>query len=290
MEKMHALELDTNQAANYMTFLFGSFSVFISGNKDFFSYFPESWHRYIVKKWENTAEVKILVQEGFDVEKKVDADGWNYYPFKKGRLVLYSEGGIQRFAIKYGEDLREMTVLVRRFASDIQLGIQFGLLMTLSQRCIGLHGVTLLCGDEIVILSAPSGTGKTTLSHLLEEYCDALVINGDFALLSLSEESVIFEPTPFCGTSRRCLNHRVRVNRVIFLTQALENQWETLSGREATLQFMNNSFIPTWDIQSRQAVENTILECITHLKVNRFSFAPVRKAAEIVYQQCIGEG
>lgn len=167
--------------------------------------------------------------------------------------------------------------------NSIRMGTQFGLLLALNEKCIGLHGVTLLCGNEIVILSAPSGTGKTTLAHLLETYCDALMINGDFALLVPTDDGLMFEPTPFCGSSGRAFDHRVRVNRVVFLKQGKTNIWDSLTGREAMKQFMNNSFIPNWNVEMLHAVQGNVMKCISSIELNTFSFAPNREAAKAFF-------
>lgn len=164
-------------------------------------------------------------------------------------------------------------------------GLQFGLLLALNQQYIGLHGVTLLCGYEIIILSAPSGTGKTTLAGLLEAYRDAIVINGDFALLKPTPEGVIFEPTPFCGSSGRCLNRRLKVDRIVFLEQAAANVFQELSGREAMTRFMSNAFIPTWDRDMQQSAQENILKCVSALKVNAFGFTPTEEAAATLFDQ-----
>ena len=165
-----------------------------------------------------------------------------------------------------------------------RLGVQYGMMVALHEKYIGIHGVTLLCGNEIIILSAPSGTGKTTLAKLLEKYCDAIIINGDFALLSLENDSVIFEPTPFCGTSGRSLNHRFRVNRIVFLGQARNNVWHELNSRDALVRFMSNSFIPTWDIYMQETVQGNIIKCISVLKMITYDFAPTQEAAEMFFE------
>ena len=189
------------------------------------------------------------------------------------------------FGLRFAEQ-NVVTVFIKK-ALDcyVRLGIQHALMISLLRECVGLHGVTLLCGNEIIILSAPSGTGKTTLGKLLEKYSDAIIINGDFALLTPTDDGVIFEPTPFCGSSGRCLNHRVRVNRVVFLEQGKTNEWRKLEEREAIIRFMSNAFVPTWDGGMQQAVQENILKCISMLKVNLFSFAPTQEAAEMFLNQ-----
>ena len=152
-------------------------------------------------------------------------------------------------------------------------------MLALHDHCIGLHGVTLVIKNEIVILSAPSGTGKTTLSKLLETYSDAIVINGDFALLRPTEDGVIYEPTPFCGSSARSLNHRLKVNRVVFLEQGKSNIWRELNGREALTSFLSNSFVPEWNSGFEEKITSSTINCIEALNVNHYAFLPVQEAA-----------
>lgn len=222
------------------------------------------------------------------LEKELNADegaleeGW--LPRTRGAVfeTVYYTGSRPAFSLQLDDTLcPQVTVRYGSLAGSVRIGIQYGVMLALARQCIGLHGVTLLCGDEILILSAPSGTGKTTLARLLESHCGAVTINGDFALLSVSEDGVIFEPTPFCGSSGRCLNHRLRVGRLVFLEQAGTNAWYSLSGREALLRFMNNAFVPSWDGCLQRAVQENVMRCISSLKMNAFAFTPTREAAEL---------
>lgn len=227
-------------------------------------------------------DLTLRLESLLTTKNELPEEGWSCSFYQNKHYAIYAEKREPIFAVAYEDSMSEITIHVRPEMSKAgMLGIQYGMMLGLYQKCVGLHGVTLLCGDEVVILSAPSGTGKTTLAHLLENYDDAIVINGDFALLSIEEGGVVFEPTPFCGSSGRCLNHRVQVNRVVFLEQSPTNQWRAITSREAISRFMDNSFIPTWDARIQQTVQENILKCISMLKVNVFSFAPTSIAAEM---------
>ncbi len=243
--------------------------------------FPEPWNSQARMLPSLSETVTIRLEKTAFTDDGGIQDGWVSGKKRDPWQAAYFQGGRALFAIA-SKSTEEVKVSVGNMTEHrIRLGIQYGLMAALYQRCVGLHGVTLRCGNEIVICSAPSGTGKTTLAKLLEKHCDAVAVNGDFALLCPTEEGVIFEPTPFCGTSGRSLNHRFRVNRVVFLGQAKENRWRILNVREAMVRFMSNAFVPTWDSGMRQAVQENILKCISMMKTNAFDFTPTQEAAEV---------
>lgn len=258
-------------------------------NIDFrYNAIPSKWHEYFTIRSDFSESVVLLLEEGAYCSDTKLPEGWFLDSSSGNKKVCYIIKGKIAFEIQYDFSLDKNLLKIRVMKATenyLSLGIQYGILLALNKRCIGLHGVTLLCRNEIITLSAPSGTGKTTLSKLLEKYCDASVINGDFALLSLTEEGVIFEPTPFCGTSQRRLNHRVKVNRIVFLSQSKSNEWNCLTGRQALIHFLNNTFIPSWDYELERIVKDNIMKSLSYLKVNSFSFSPDKEAAELLFSQ-----
>lgn len=280
-ERTPAWERAIRDADKQMTLQFGQVSVQIKGsspiNQD---WIPKQW-QYQAEEENRLPDVFIEMEDRPLPQGNPAESGWSCLETGEKREATYHNNRGAVFSLLYGLADPSITVIARKDdACSARLGVQHALLLALYRKCIGLHGVTLVCGKEIVILSAPSGTGKTTLGKLLEKYCDAVVINGDFALLCPTESGVIFEPTPFCGTSGRALNHRFRVNRVVFLSQAKDNVWREPDGRESVTQFMSNCFVPAWDKDLREAVRENILKCIGMVKVNEYAFAPTQEAAE----------
>lgn len=268
-----------------MNCLFGRYLFSINGDVKACSSILDKW---IVPE-EETDSLKIDSELHLEIDSSLAGlhldDGWNEIKYDTGSAAVYSREGKALFSLRYSLDDNKVYIsFAKEDYTAVKIGLQYGMMLALTSHCVGLHGVTVLCENEIIILSAPSGTGKTTLSKLLEKYADAIVINGDFALLSPTEEGLIYEPTPFCGSSGRSLNQRIKVNRIVFLEQSKENIWYNLSVRDAVLRLMNNSFVPEWDRILTQRIQENIYNCINTIPINAFAFAPEKKAADVFVQ------
>ena len=267
------------------SFFCGQYLCRINGSSKLISLIPGRWENYSHAQAFSSQCVTINLEEDNLECETAEKDGWIIRERQGFSMPVYSNHGKALFGLLQTEPLSVTVYLRKALDSYLRVGVHYGMMLALHRECVGMHGVTILCGNEFIILSAPSGTGKTTLAKLLETHCDAIAINGDFALLAPTENGVIFEPTPFCGSSGRSLNHRVRVNRVVFLGQAKENHWRELDVRKALARFMSNAFIPEWDKDMLQAVQENILKCVSVLKVNAYDFAPTQEAAELILKK-----
>ncbi len=257
----------------------GQYDICITENEELTRLIPEAWDKFRQDRMPGKETVVIHMEYADSVHADI-SDGWKYDDFNGLQQAAYFRNGKMCFTLHRDKANEVILRIGKALDSYVRIGLHYSLMYALYQKSVGLHGVTLLCGNEIIILSAPSGTGKTTLAKLLERYCDAIIINGDFALLTPTEDCLVYEPTPFCGSSRRSLKQRMKINRIVFLSQAKENVWSETDGREAVTQFMSNAFIPTWDRQMQESVQENILKSISLVDVNGYAFAPTREAAE----------
>lgn len=127
-----------------------------------------------------------------------------------------------------------------------------------------LHSSLIDVDGSGIMFVGPSGIGKTTQAELWMKYRDAIIINGDMALVH--EEDGVFRGygCPWHGSSPYCENRDVLLKGIIVLEQASENTIEKLEGIVLFERMMNNIFIPHW---FKPGVESA-METIDHLLTN----------------------
>ena len=273
-----------------MRIALGSFLLSVDGEDELLASIFAGWQNLqnIPDSFLSSIKIQLDSSDFNDLNKP---EGWHAETEGSHQKAYYSCNGITYFSLEFDIPVNTIRVCFNgKSTIYAKMGVQYAIMLALRDYCIGLHGVTLVIRNEIVILSAPSGTGKTTLSKLLESYSDAIVINGDFALLRPTKDGVIYEPTPFCGSSARSLNHRLKVNRVVFLEQGKSNIWRELNGREALTSFLSNSFVPEWNSAFEEKITSSIINCIAALKVDNYAFLPVKEAAEYFEKQLVNYG
>jgi len=248
--------------------------------------FPKQWSRFIVDD-PTPARYRITV--------KIDDLGscflrqphWESHAEDGKEVSTYFDNRRACFSLTTKKEANsiQLTLPDGSFRA-LQLGLHYSSMCLLYAESIGLHCATVICGDQAIVLSAPSGTGKSTLARLLVQHGDAAIVNGDFALLSVNEDhQVIFEPTPFCGTSGIAFNARIPISRVVFLEQAAENSMQPLDTHTAFQRLLSNVFVPDWDPNLSNGIIGIAAGIVESIPMSVFAFEPSEHAVEKFYQE-----
>lgn len=132
-------------------------------------------------------------------------------------IVSVSQEEMRRRAMDFGESaFAEYNLLMEQFAKQL-LGYD---------RCL-FHGVALCTDERAWLITAPSGTGKSTQYLRWKElYGDQVrLINGDKPILEFqSGGDIIVHPSPWMGKERWRGNGPAKLAGIIYLEQGKKNQ------------------------------------------------------------------
>lgn len=133
-----------------------------------------------------------------------------------------------------------------------------------------------------ILFVGPSGIGKTTQAELWQKYRDAVIINGDMALLH--EENGVFSGhgCPWHGSSPYCENREVPLSGIIILEQAKENTIERMQGFPLVERIMHNIFLPKWYEDGMEAAMETLDHLLSEVPVYLLKCRPDEGAVELV--------
>lgn len=111
-------------------------------------------------------------------------------------------------------------------------------------RRLVLHASYLRTAHGALLFTAPSGTGKSTQARLWRQHRNALIVNGDRAVLGFSDDRPTAFGYPCNGSSEECLALNTPVWAVVALRQAPKNAVRRLTGAEAVRCLLNGSYLP----------------------------------------------
>lgn len=120
-------------------------------------------------------------------------------------------------------------------------------LVMLRHRMITIHGVLMEYEGYGIIISAPSGTGKTTHARMWRDLKHALIINGDRATCQKISGVWTGFGLPWSGTSGEQVNRSIPIKALVLLERSEKNQAFRISGTEAFVSAWTNVIKPSWN-------------------------------------------
>ena len=155
-----------------------------------------------------------------------------------------------------------------------------------------MHGTVVGMGDNAFMITAPSGTGKSTRARIwLEEYPESIILNGDKPFITVTDTSVIACGTPWCGKEGWNTNAMIPLRAILLLERADEdenNMIERISAQEAFPFLMRQTYCEHDSVDIKRVVQLLKkIEC--KVKLYRFHSVPTPEAIHLAYETVISD-
>lgn len=145
-----------------------------------------------------------------------------------------------------------------------------------------LHASLVDAGGRGILFVGPSGIGKTTQAELWMKYRNAIIINGDMALVGEKDGAFTGYGCPWHGSSPYCENRQVPLAGIVVLEQAKENTLERLRGVTMIERMMRNIFLPHWYQKGAEAAMETVDHLLSTVPVYLLKCRPDEEAVAMV--------
>ena len=159
---------------------------------------------------------------------------------------------------------------------------------TLQRDHLVLHCAYMQLGDQAILFSAPSGTGKTTQATLWEKHRGTRVVNGDKSLLFKHGDTWTANGWPVCGSSGVCHNEGMPIRAIVMLSQGKENAIKKLTPFQAFSQLYSQITVNVWNRQAQQRAMDLIEDLATSVPVYHLSCTISQEAVETLEQALNG--
>ena len=143
-----------------------------------------------------------------------------------------------------------------------------------------LHAAYIQVGEQAILFTAPSGTGKSTQADLWCRRFGARLINGDRVAVRTEGRQVWACGIPFAGSSGVAENRTLPIAAIVSLSQAPTNSAEELTALPAFRKVWEGCCVNLWDREDMTLATDTVLKVIQSTPVVHFSCTPRLDAAD----------
>ena len=162
---------------------------------------------------------------------------------------------------------------------------EFGSLFSyavLNHNACVLHGVVMEYEGRGILVTASSGTGKTTHTRMWRDEKNALILNGDRCLCRKIDGIWYAYGMPWSGSSGEYINRRVPISAIVSLRQDNINHTRTLSHFEGSLYLMQRIFAPVWQCEMQDRAFALTEELAGKFPVIELSCRPDLESVEVL--------
>jgi len=156
----------------------------------------------------------------------------------------------------------------------------------LNRNGILIHSSAFAIGGKGVIVSAPSGTGKSTHARLWKErFGDEItLVNDDRPAIRLFDNVPMLCGTPWSGSTDIYSNMKVPLKCIVMLEQSPSNCIERLDTDRALQLLIPRCFLPYFDSELMDKAISTLEKLIGDVPVYLLKCRPDQEAVELVWK------
>ena len=150
-----------------------------------------------------------------------EIDGYEYQ-------VQYQSGNVVG-TIEYRDNNIKINLIKDDFYNEYLL-TQYAMVYIITKsNAILFHGSSFIYKNKGIILTAKSGTGKSTHSRLWQKYEDIIVVNDDKNIIRIEDGALVLYPSPWSGKHMLDNNIKTTLDAIVFLSQAHDNEVNIMS-------------------------------------------------------------
>ena len=184
-------------------------------------------------------------------------------------------------------DWKRITLLKDHSSSCGQMAFEYlAHLLTACMLAHGLltfHGVLMEYEGNGIIISAASGTGKTTHARLWRDLRRALIINGDRAVCAKTAEGWTGYGLPWSGTSGEQINRSVAIRALVVLRRGETNEAHRISALEAFHQVFAHVLYPSWDKALTEKMMDLLESFLRDVPIFLLSCRPDAESVDVLH-------
>ena len=229
-----------------------------------------------------------LVAQG---ERLYTRSGLSVYREPQGTFMLY--GNEDSGDIVFGCRMRhsgQHTIYVQENAGKHMAfgsrlgGIMNGEELLLRHNAIVLHSSLVSYGGKGILFSGPSGIGKSTQAELWRKNLGAEILNGDRAVIRLTQEGFRAGGSPWCGSSGIYRQEYIPVNAIVLLRQGKENRILPAEPKVAFREIYSQCIVHDWDKLFVDRICDLVQELVRQIPIYILSCVPEASAAILTEQ------
>lgn len=168
-----------------------------------------------------------------------------------------------------------------------EFGYLFSYAVLNHDACV-LHGVVMEYDGMGILVTASSGTGKTTHTRMWRDRENALIINGDRCLCRKIDGKWYAYGMPWAGSSGEYINRRVLIDVIVSLKQDSYNHVHTMTEFDGTLYLMQRIFAPLWAGDMQNAAFDIAEELAKMIPMVELYCRPNSESVDVLKEAILG--